>query len=523
MRRRVDGGYRWGRHSCLPFWMFMVSFCVMSWASPAVASHGHAIHPDSSACLFGRVELVWSAHVPKQCESDLSQIARRLFRGPVDQNRLSQGMQGLLSTLADAGYRNAVISPRDFSLNSGRLGLHIVIEPGSLVRVENWEFAGLSRTDTTWLARALDCPVGVPATRALLDRVVERFRGISALALTAPPEIVLQSQDSTATVRLHLSERRSAVLGGALAMAGGQERQSARSLAGRFSLSFSGLFHRDRAMDLRYEHPRPDEMLLRFGVGESRAFGSRFDWRLDMEDWERAEHRQAVDVLIACALGSTHDVRIETGGGWRKITPGHSTTAPARVEQMTFGLAHGRSATPTASFTTPATSWAVQITSSHRREWPGGMGPGLSRWRTRLDAQHAQTIRLAPGFFGTLRVAARQWWTKESILSIGDEWFLGGPDMIRGYEARSIAASSGVTTSLELTTLSGRGIGAAVFGDAARLRLLGPPSSDYSAYYSYGAALLLSGADRTGRLEVAWRDRAAWADGIVRLSIIQGW
>ena len=40
---------------------------------------------------------------------------------------------------------------------------------------------------------------------------------------------------------------------------------------------------------------------------------------------------------------------------------------------------------------------------------------------------------------------------------------------------------------------------------------------------SYGLALGLHATDRRARLEFAWRDKASWQDGIIRLHISQNW
>jgi hypothetical protein len=97
--------------------------------------------------------------------------------------------------------------------------------------------------------------------------------------------------------------------------------------------------------------------------------------------------------------------------------------------------------------------------------------------------------------------------------------------LLHGYGDREIAAASGAWAALEIQRRLGASAAIALFTEGALLRDL-----DASAVnphkrtpYGYGLALWLISADRISRLEFAWRDHAAWRDGLIRLRISQNW
>ena len=77
--------------------------------------------------------------------------------------------------------------------------------------------------------------------------------------------------------------------------------------------------------------------------------------------------------------------------------------------------------------------------------------------------------------------------------------------------------------ALEFGRIWRRGFGLAAFGETGWLESFAAEATTPATPSSYGLAILLFARDRSGRLEVAWRDHAAWGDGIVRLSVTQGW
>jgi hemolysin activation/secretion protein len=107
-------------------------------------------------------------------------------------------------------------------------------------------------------------------------------------------------------------------------------------------------------------------------------------------------------------------------------------------------------------------------------------------------------------------------------LGPGDEWYLGGPEQLRGREEQSISAASGVWSTLEFARPFNRTLSVALFGEAAHVRLHSP-SGRSSWFYGYGCALGLMAIERSGRLEFAWPSDAALRDGIIRLRISQSW
>jgi hemolysin activation/secretion protein len=136
-----------------------------------------------------------------------------------------------------------------------------------------------------------------------------------------------------------------------------------------------------------------------------------------------------------------------------------------------------------------------------------------------------QTLPLGAGWSARLSATGRSWISGAGRLGSGDEWYLGGADALRGYGDRQIAAAAGAWATLEIQHRLGASSVASIFAEGASLRGLdGSAAGPRSRLpYGYGCALWLLSADRIARLEFAWRDHAAWRDGLVRLRISQSW
>jgi len=518
-----------------------VAFTIAVWLVASVFAHagdGRAEVPDVrgdaptqmasagflAGATFGRCALVWADGAPEALRSRAASMVSRWFHGAVDEVGLRRGIRSLLDLLADAGYYHAEVGPRDFVLDQGALSFTLAVEPGRPTRIAGWRFAGLSRTDTVWLARALDLPTGVIATGEVLTLAGAHVRGVSYLLSSAPPEMELRPGDTMGVVVLHLRESPAASFDGALAAGGGESTNGATAVAGSLSLGLSGMFRRERSLALRYERLRSDEMMLRLSVAESARFRGRLDWRLELEEWDREDHRQHVQLQSAYRLDRRRDLRAEIIGRWSKTTPGRTAIPPARIIDISVGLAQGSMPRPSVFHLLPFTAWSIHATSSHRREViTGTAANNRTEQRTSLGVQFARVHALGHGLHLRTQSTGHWWLQGRSLLRAGDEWFLGGVEGLRGYAERSLAAASGVSGTMELSGRTGAGIGVCLFVDAAHLKLFDSERLSYLNPYSYGAALQLFGAERVGRLEFAWRDRAAWRDGIVRLTISQGW
>lgn len=460
----------------------------------------------SQATMLAEVQVKWRTPLDARTEAEFEEIFAQSQASPVTEGRLTRLLETALALLADCGYRYALLEPCNFRAANDSLSFDLVVTPGPVAVIASWELCGLTRTDPRWLADVLQLPVGVPATQRQIAHAIARIASVPNLSLESKP-VTLPAGDSGIAIQLNLRESSPARFEGAIAAGAEDGRQ--RTLLGRVSLGLSGLFRRAHAVNLEYEHPQPNDRLMRLAYSEHSSLWSRLGIRLQFEDWRRHDHRQNISGEIDVSISRARAIFATLGARWQKLSPLESGAGPARLYEASGGLVWGRESQGTIGFTCAY--------SLHRR-WGAATGTEESASRVRLESRGRGEV----GLFGALQVSgsyAARWWADNSQLRAGDEWFLGG-ERLSGYQSRAIIAASGLWTRLELARRDRSGFGLATFGDLAFLTMFDHRSARPA---SVGLALLLDSPGRRGRLEVAWRDQASLRDGILRLSVVQGW
>ncbi len=458
------------------------------------------------ATQFGTVNICWQSHAPLEIQRQVESALKSQTGTAVSEPRLSRILESTLALLADHGYHHAELEPRNFQAAGDSLSFDLIIAPGRIATIAKWELLGLVRTDSLWLASVLDLPTGTPATAANIRNGVARLGAVSSLALSGPAEIVNVRGDSAVAIHLRLRETSPAQFEGALAA--GSVEGASPALLGRLSLGLNGLFRRDHSLAFRYEHPQPTERLIHLEYSERLAFSRHVSTSLQLEDWRREDHRQRVGMDATFAFARHGAFALTSGLAWQKIAPLLSATSPARLLEGLFGIGWevgGRH------------RLATRGVYSRHRQWDRATGMEASEARIRLEAEgHADL-----GFVESTRLLlsfGSRWWGKGERRA-GDEWFLGG-EILRGYDARSLAAASGVWSRLELSRKTNSGLGGSLFGEYAWLTMF---DANRRHPQSAGLALLFDSPRSSGRLELVWRDGASLRDGILRLSVVQGW
>ena len=464
-----------------------------------------APHP-AHAVTLSKIHIIWRTQPDPKTQSLVESSLISAHGSPVTEVRLTRLLETTLEHLADLGYRRAVIEPQNFRSANDSVEFDLIVDPGEIARISKWEFAGLRRTDSLWLVNVLDLPTDVPARREAISEAISQLNGFTTLSLDDIPGYIV-STDGTVTVVFRLREQSPARFEGALAA--GSPTGADQSLLGRFSLGLNGLFRRGHSLDIQYEHPQPSERLLRLAYSEQYAISRLLTSQFHFEDWRRDDHRQHIGTDLSIGLWRRHHVDLLVGGSWQKVAPLVSSTMPSRLYESTVGLKLG-----------DARSSGISLSGTYslHRQWARATGSEESRSRLRIESQGRREVDMGHHARLHLSYGAR-WWGKGEELRAGDEWFLGG-DVLSGYAARSIAAADGLWSRLEISRKSANGFGLSVFGDQAWLRLF---DDSYTRPATLGLALLLDSQGRSGRLELAWKDRASLRDGILRLSVIQDW
>lgn len=479
---------------------------LLLWRASVLASLLLSHSALAGAATLSNIHILWRTQPDPKTQSLVESSLNSEHGSPVAEARLTRMIESTLARLADVGHHRAVIEPQNFRSANDSVEFDLIIDPGEIVRISKWEIAGLRRTDSLWLVNTLDLPIDVAATREAISEAISQLSNFTALTLDGAPEFNLAT-DGTVTVVIRIREQSSARFEGALAA--GSPNGADQSLLGRFSLGLSGLLRRGHSLDILYEHPQPAERLLRLAYSERYAISRLFTSQFQFEDWRRDDHRQQVGTNLSIRLWRRHHVDLLVGANWQKVAPLASSTMPSRLYESTVGLKLGN-----------ARSFGVTFSGTYslHRQWATTTSREESRSRLRIESQGRRAIGMGHHSRIHLSFGAR-WWGKGEELRAGDEWFLGG-DVLSGYAARSIAASDGLWSRLEVSRKSASGLGLSVFGDQAWLSLF---DGSYSRPSTLGFALLLDSSGRSGRLELAWKDRASLRDGILRLSVIQDW
>jgi len=471
---------------------------------------------------FGKITLRYDGAIPedltKQIETGVTEITRRIRA----QSDLEQLVSGILTRLSSSGYRAASVRPSDFVLHDNRLDFTLTIHTGKVHQVMECVFAGLERTDTAWLKQTVALPLGVPLTERWLTSAANRIESISYIRVASPPEIILLDSATPdmqpVCVVWNLTEAGASKFDGLLAAGGGPGDQG---LTGRASVSFDGLFGRDRSAGLQYQRTQPGWHALRLDFRERGVIAGPLDWRMRVDDITQRERRQAIELGTALHLGIARNWRLILEGRWQKVVPELDPIAPTRVLEATGGVGVLAPNTDRAGERHPA-SLEIRTAYSRRTEWPLSSSVSSRSHRLRIETHATAMQDVAFGWSVGLSANTRWWPEGLSDLGPGDEWYLGGPDHLRGWEDQSVAAASGIWSSIEFSRALNRSLNVALFGEGAWVRML-QTTGETVLLYGYGAALGLRAMERTGRLEFAWPSHAPLRDGIIRLRITQSW
>lgn len=461
----------------------------------------------TAAATIGHVNITWHDAVDSQARESIESNLGSSEGAILTEERINRILESLLAQLEAYGHFHATVSPRDFHSSSDSLKFTIDVTAGPRARIVKWELVGLARTDSVWLAKALALPVGAWATSTNLSGMIERLSAFTHIQLIAPPEIVDGPDDSSVVINIHLRESTPTRLEGAIAA--GSSDGADQALLGRFTLGLQGLFRRGHALDIQYEHPQPRERLLRLDYAESRSIWGHLSSGVSFEDWRRGDHRQRIRTQFTLSPHASRTLSLFVGANWQKIVPLQPGSDAARLYESSAGMLWKRG---------DALHASLAGTYSVHRQWGRSAGSESSQSRLRFDSEGEARFDLSSRSSIGVLYGARLWGGEDN-LHIGDEWFLGG-DVLRGYSDRSIAAASGVWSRMELSQTTHSGFGASLFGELAWLSMF---DDSYTRPATVGLALLLESSGRSGRLELAWKDHATLSDGILRLSVIQGW
>ncbi|HWO56059.1 MAG TPA: hypothetical protein VNN55_00665 [bacterium] len=458
-----------------------------------------------NATTLTHIDITINGTLPPSLHSRIESLVQSAAGGPFTEQRVESLLGVMLNVLSDHGYHHAALIPRRFTGTHDSLSFALEITPGAPLRIARWELAGLVRTDSSWLARTLSLPTGGIASADAFAHARRQIAAIGGLVPDGSP-ILRALSDSTVAVVLPIREDPPARFEGALAT--GSVDGGASELQGRLSVGIRSLFRRDRALQLLYERPRADERLVQLDLADRYALFHAADLAIGLEDWQRVDRRQQAQWRAGLRLSRASSLVWTLQGRWIRITPAQSDVDPARVYESAAGLIWGH--------LDRAHLQTALVYSLHRRWLPPASQPA-SESRLRLETSGRLDLTFgAPTL--TLAAGARQW-GRGATLRSGDEWFLGG-EILRGYTSRSLAAADGLWLRCELSQPVTRGLDATVFAEQAWLAMFDGP---YHRPSSAGCALWLESGGRRGRLELAWRDHAAWRDGLLRLVLTQGW
>ena len=480
-------------------------FCL--WRASVLASLLLLSWIPAKATTIAQIEIIWHDSTDESTRANLESIVDATEGTQLSESRISRMLETGLAELARQGHHLATLAPRGFRSVNDSVSFVIDIAPGPRTRIARWEVIGLVRTDSAWLMNALALPHGVHATSSAVSDALTRLTVFTNVKLAGPPVFIATEADSLVAVHLHVRENRPAQFEGAVAA--GSDDGGDQALLGRFSLGLNGLFRRAHSLDIHYEHPQPREQLLRLDYSENRALWRDLSTRVVFEDWRRLDHRQRIGADVSLSTRTLQSMSVLLGLNWQKVAPLNSGADAARLYESSAGLSWRR-----------ADAFVMSVTGTYslHRQWQKSTGAESSQSRLRFDSEGKGRLNLTAMSTFRLTLGAR-WWGSASDPRPGDEWFLGG-HVLSGYADRSIAASEGVWSRVELSRASRAGIGVTLFGDLAWLSMF---DQTYSRPASLGLAVLLESPGRSGRLELAWRDHASLADGILRLSVVQGW
>lgn len=459
----------------------------------------------ANATTLTRVDVTISGTLPPSLHSRIESLVQSAAGSPFTEQRVESLLSVMLNLLSEHGYHHAVLIPRQFTGTPDTLSFALEITPGTPLRIARWEFAGLVRTDSSWLVRTLSLPTRGIASADAFAHARRQIATIGGLSPDGSPILRVLS-DSTVAVLLPIREDPPARFEGALAT--GSVAGGASELQGRLSFGIRSLFRRDRALQFRYERPRAAERLVQLDLADRYALFHAADLAIGLEDWRRVDRRQQAQLRAGLRLSRALPLVLTLQGRWTRITPEQSAVDPARVYEAAAGLIWGH---PDRAHLQTALVYSL-----HRR-WLPPSSQRESDSRLRLETSGRLDLTFGSPTL-TLAAGARQW-GRGATLRPGDEWFLGG-EILRGYPSRSLAAADGLWLRCELSQPVTRGLDAAVFAEQAWLAMFDGP---YHRPASAGCALWLESGGRRGRLELAWRDHAAWRDGLLRLVLTQGW
>lgn len=469
---------------------------------------------------FGPIQINYSQSPSSNLTTEIESAAQRLFSGSATEPNLKGGLNSIVQLLKSRGYRHARLSPSAFAVEDSQLAFTLTVHPGPHSMVREIAFTGIANTDTSWLHNVTAIPTDVPLTVSWLDDAFDRINRISHLRCTEDPRIESIATDPETAIEhvrvlFTVAEDAPSRFDGLIA-ANSQGDQTA--LTGRASLEFGGLFGRDRTVAVHFDRPRPEWRTVNIRYRENGALHGPLSWSVELDELTRHHRRQSIRARADYLLPGYRAWTVGVGGLWRRVTPNGSSINPARISEASVSIerhTHRRNIERTVDL-----ALSLDAVYSHRRAL-GAVDAEQSHSRLRITQGADMRIRLNRAWGLTMSSAGYWWPVGDDELGPGDEWYLGGPERMRGYEQQWFAANSGLWGAVELERQMGPLMRLSAFAEAARLELA--TETESNTPYSYGWAVTLQSLQRVGRLEFAWGRGMSLRDGIIRLRISQSW
>jgi outer membrane protein assembly factor BamA len=360
---------------------------------------------------------------------------------PFSRENLKNALTTFTQRYQDSGYyfcRVQVVSARKFR---NQIDIFVSVSPGPIVRIKNYQYEGLIRSDRRQIEKYLSAQSGVPLTDRVLARIESDASSIPYVDFLPPAVVRPLAGYSDVTIDLKFREREQFLFDGGA----GYDPETKSGLVWNLNVKMQNLFGDGK--DLSVQSARQDQghNLLDFqyvqpsfllGVGSVRAQLYTRDYRDQFYEFS-ASAGTSVDLSAQQSIGL--DLT------WKRVDPTAGPSYRRYAAEFSYELdQRDQKVNPGSGFRFKSRlGYAFRNYTADSSSSRGS----FNDTRAQFEGEYYQKIAGSAGLFADLSYRGIQ--SKESPLPVSELYFVGGPGSLRGYRNEQFVAQRVVTGTLE--------------------------------------------------------------------------
>lgn len=443
---------------------------------------------------------------------------RKYERQPVDINMFRALQDNLLDHYENSGYPFVRAGLSEIKINADTICGKLTIDENRFYVIDSIHIHGDTPVKRKYLYRHLGIYPGDPYNESRLKIIGDRLGNSQFMTGIRQPEI--EFMEETADMYIYPQNRQASSFSGIIGIMNGDSRNNKTRLAGDVELDLINAFRGMETISIHWQSPGNQVQQMDLQLGQPYIMGSPLgaDLHLHMYRQDTTYMKTEVEAGIPFTMPGTGVIRVFGKTYGTSLITGESTaegsyqvSPAAGVSGSIFGISFKSSLLDSrinpyrgreifssfgAGNKTVAPPSGYSTSAKERRT---GFGEGSARLRWFIPVTPATTIMLA----NLSGIRFNIGMDKEDDFFFANELFLlGGLHSVRGFDEKSIAASSYTIQRIEFRYLFDQAGNMFLFFDGMAYRQKFHSRTKTGYPFGFGAGMTLD--TRAGQFSITW-------------------